>query len=159
MRLLLQLDKQTEAEALLNTLAGKQQDNPNYWHLRGQWLSATDKDDEAIDAYRKAIALDPRYAQPFIALYNYALQASYVDVFISEARAISQSDPSNLLARNLLAQYLFFTRNFDEAMPMYAALVEEPNLLNPAQAYNRLAIMALEDSLEDAAAYLSLIHI
>ena len=154
-RLLLQLDKQTEAEALLNTLAGKQQDNPNYWHLRGQWLSATDKDDEAIDAYRKAIALDPRYAQPFIALYNYALQATYVDVFTSEARAISQSDPSNLLARNLLAQYLFFTRNFDEAMPMYAALVEEPNLLNPAQAYNRLAIMALEDSLEDAAAYIT----
>ncbi len=65
---------------------------------------------------------------------------------------MSESE-NNLLAKNLLAQYLFFIQEFDESIALYKELVEEPNLLNPAEAFNRLAIMHIEKSLVTAKNY------
>lgn len=151
-RLLIQLRQLDSAESILNDLASSQSKNANYWHTYGELLTASEKDAQAVDAYQQALALDPNFSQPLITLYNYALREEYVETFLSQAQTIAEKNPSNLLARNLLGQYLFFIRDYERAIPIYTKLIEEPNLLNPAQAFNRLALMKMDQSLEQAAA-------
>ena len=153
-RLLIQLQQVTEAAELLETLTEEQTQNPNYWYVRGLVYAAKGNDDEAVKAYQRAISYDPNFSQPFVSLYNYALQERYVDVFLQQSKKISSENPNNLLVRNLHAQYLFFIRDYEQARPLYEALVKEPNLLNPAQAYNRLALMTIDTSLEKATEYI-----
>ena len=153
-RLLLQLQRIDEASNLLGNLTTEETKNPNYWYVRGLLNSAKKNDDKAVAAYQHAISLDPNYSQPYVALYNYALQNRYVDVFLELSQDISSKNPSNLLVRNLHAQYLFFIRDYKQAQPLYEALIKEPNLLNPAQAYNRLALMSIDTSIAKANEYI-----
>ncbi len=150
-RLLIQLKRLDEANTILNNLSESQSNNPNYWYSLGEFLAASNDSEKAVDAFKKALSIDVNFSQPLIALYNYALQEQYAETFIDQAQIIAEIQPDNLLARNLLAQYLFYIRDYERAAPLYQALVKEPDLLNPAQAYNRLALMALDKSLENAA--------
>ena len=149
-RLLLQLDKVNEANVLLASIAPKQQGNANYWLLKGRALAVEERDEQALAAYRRALSLDIDFAPPLIAIYNYALNERYVDVFIEESKAIIKQNPKNLLAKSLLAQYLYFIRDFAAATALYHELVQIPETPSPAQAYNRLAIMAMEMGTEGA---------
>ncbi|WDT84848.1 XrtA/PEP-CTERM system TPR-repeat protein PrsT [Alteromonas sp. 009811495] len=148
--LLLDLQDNEKAGALLASIPAAQQQNAVYQFLKGRLEANKGDTEDAITYYRNALELDPRFSQAFIAIYNYALNEEFVDVFLEIARELSQQDEGNLLARNLLAQYLFFIREFDESIALYKALVEEPNLLNPAEAFNRLAIMSIDSSLQEA---------
>ena len=109
--------------------------------------------ERAIEEFEKALEVDATFAQAFVAIYNYALNDQFVDVFLNTARKLVSENENNLLAKNLLAQYLFFIQEFDESIALYKELVEQPNLLNPAEAYNRLAIMHIEESLVTAKNY------
>ena len=151
--LLLDLQDNEKAGALLASIPEAQQQNPVYQFLKGRLEANKGDTEDAITYYRNALELDPRFSQAFIAIYNYALNEEFVDVFLEIARKLSQQDGGNLLARNLLAQYLFFIREFDESIALYKALIEEPNLLNPAEAFNRLAIMSIDSSLQEASKF------
>ena len=151
--LLLDLQDNKKAASLLSSVPRTQRENPVYFFLKGRLEANGDKSSAAVRFYRKALDIDPRFAQAFIAIYNYALNEQHVDVFLDIARKLVEEDDTNLLAKNLLAQYLFFIREFDESIKLYQSLIEEPGLLNPAEAHNRLALMTMERSLEEAKAY------
>ena len=151
--LLLDLENVPAAERVLKTLPKTQQQTPLYWFLTGRVFASKSADASAVDAYKKALAIEPRFAQAFIALYNYALNEAFVDTFLDTARSLTKQNEDNLLAKNLLAQYLFFIREFDESITLYQSLINEPDLLNPAEALNRLAIMHIDKSLVDASKY------
>ena len=151
--LLLDLQNNEKAKTLLSSLSKEQQQSPVYHFLTGRLNANLDKSESAVNAYKRALAIDPSFAQAFIAIYSYALNEQFVDVFLSTAREMVKENGNNLLAKNLLAQYLFFIRDFEESTTLYEELVEEPNLLNPAEAYNRLAIMSIENSLVTARNY------
>ena len=151
--LLLDLQNNTKAKSLLNGMPKAKEQTPIYWYLIGRLEANLNKDNAAVDAYLKALDVNPSFSQAFVAIYNYALNEEFVDTFLSKSRELIAENDANLLAKNLLAQYLFFIRNFEESTALYKELVENPNTLNPAEAYNRLAIMAVEDSLETAHAY------
>jgi tetratricopeptide (TPR) repeat protein len=151
--LLLDLQKNDKAQSLLATVPANQQQNPVYHFLKGRLAANKGNDESAINAFEKALKVDASFAQAFVAIYNYALNDQFVDVFLNTARKLVSENENNLLAKNLLAQYLFFIQEFDESIALYKELVEQPNLLNPAEAYNRLAIMHIEESLVTAKNY------
>ncbi len=151
--LLLDLKKNDKAQSLLTTIPANQQQNPVYHFLKGRLAANKGNDESAINAFEKALEVDASFAQAFVAIYNYALNEQFVDVFLNTARKLVSENENNLLAKNLLAQYLFFIQEFDESIALYKELVEEPNLLNPAEAFNRLAIMHIEKSLVTAKNY------
>ena len=151
--LLLDLQKNDKAQSLLATIPANQQQNPVYHFLKGRLAANKGNDESAINAFEKALEVDASFAQAFVAIYNYALNEQFVDVFLNTARKLVSENENNLLAKNLLAQYLFFIQEFDESIALYKELVEEPNLLNPAEAFNRLAIMHIEKSLVTAKNY------
>lgn len=153
--LLIDLERNAEAKNVLKTMSSIKEKSPIYWYLVGRIAGNTGNDDDAVSAYKKALEINPRYAQAFVAIYTYALNEEYVETFFDTAQQLIEEDEKNLLAKNLLAQYLFFTRDYERAIPLYTSLIEEPNLLNPAQAYNRLAIMWVDDGgINTAARYI-----
>ena len=151
--LLLDLQSNDKAKRLLANISKEQQQSAVYHFLAGRLNANLGKSESAVNAYKRALAIDPSFAQAFIAIYNYALNEQFVDVFLNTARKMVEKNANNLLAKNLLAQYLFFIRDFEESTALYEELVKEPNLLNPAEAYNRLAIMSIEASLVTARNY------
>ena len=151
--LLLDLQSNDKAKRLLANISKEQQQSAVYHFLAGRLNANLGKSESAVNAYKRALAIDPSFAQAFIAIYNYALNEQFVDVFLNTARKMVEESTNNLLAKNLLAQYLFFIRDFEESTALYEELVKEPNLLNPAEAYNRLAIMSIEASLVTARNY------
>ena len=151
--LLLDLQKNDKAQSLLTTIPKSEQQNPVYHFLKGRLAANKGDSESAIKDFTKALEVDATFAQAFIAIYNYALNEQFVDVFLKTARELVSEDENNLLAKNLLAQYLFFIQEFDESIALYKELVEQPNLLNPAEAFNRLAIMHMESSLITAKNY------
>ncbi|TAP39904.1 PEP-CTERM system TPR-repeat protein PrsT [Alteromonas sp. KUL49] len=157
-RLLLSLGRVEAASGIVSPLAPSQQRNPNYWHTLGTIFAEEGRDDDAVAAYKQALSLDVYFSQPVISLYNYALRDRYVEEFITTSEEIVNSAPDNLLVKNLLAQYLFFIRDYEQSRALYESLIEEPNLLNPAQAHNRLAIMALETSISKALSHIEIAY-
>ena len=142
-----------KAQSLLATIPSNLQDNPVYHFMKGRLAANKSDNKSAIKAFEKALNVDANFSQAFIAIYNYALNEQFVDVFLNTARKLVKENENNLLAKNLLAQYLFFIQEFEESTALYKELIEEPNLLNPAEAFNRLAIMHIEKSLLTAKNY------
>ncbi|WP_334021257.1 XrtA/PEP-CTERM system TPR-repeat protein PrsT [Alteromonas sp. S015] len=153
--LLLDLQKNDKAQSLLTAIPKSEQRNPVYHFLKGRLAANKGNSETAIKDFAKALEVDATFAQAFIAIYNYALNEQFIDVFLKTARKLVSEDENNLLAKNLLAQYLFFIQEFDESITLYKELVEQPDLLNPAEAFNRLAIMHMESSLVTARNYAS----
>ena len=151
--LLLDMQNNDKAQSLLTTIPANQQQNPVYYFLKGRLAANKGNSERAIKEFEKALDVDATFAQAFVAIYSYALNDQFVDVFLNTARKLVNENENNLLAKNLLAQYLFFIQEFDESIALYKELVEQPNLLNPAEAYNRLAIMHIEESLVTAKNY------
>ncbi|GFD90156.1 lipoprotein [Tenacibaculum sp. KUL152] len=152
--LMLDLRENDIASDLLQKVPVSQRENALYYFLHGRLAENLNSDDDAIKAYANALTVDPNFAQALIALYNYALNEQYVDTFITTAKELVAANETHLLAKNLLAQYLFFIREFEEASELYKSLVAQPGLINPSEAYNRLAIMHIEQSILDAKRYI-----
>ncbi|WP_189405848.1 XrtA/PEP-CTERM system TPR-repeat protein PrsT [Alteromonas halophila] len=141
------------AEEILAELKNQGTDDPNLWLTQGLLRAAQGKDKLAVENYQRALKLDPNFSKPLVELYNYALRERFVDEFLAFARDITQTQPNNLFARSLLAQYLFFIREFDESSALYQALLNEDSIVNKAEILTRLALMSMENDLNTAAKY------
>ncbi|WP_394221050.1 XrtA/PEP-CTERM system TPR-repeat protein PrsT [Alteromonas gracilis] len=156
--LLLDFQDNDKAQSILASVPTDQQQNPVYHFLRGRLEANKGNDARAVKAFTKALEIDTAFAQAFVALYNYALNEQFVDVFLDTARQLVAENENNLLAKNLLAQYLFFIQEYDESIALYKELITEPNLLSLAEAFNRLAIMHVDKSLDTAKNYAQQAH-
>lgn len=152
---LLDINDNTEAQALLESLSASRNTSPIYHFLEGRLQANKGNSESAIKAYQKALDIDPTFLQALSAMYNFALAEQHVDAFLSTARRLAANENGAVLAKHLLAQYLFFIREFDESSALYLQLIAEDNVLNPAEVYNRLAIMSLENTLNDAKQYIT----
>ncbi len=149
-RLEIQSGDFSAANKSLNAVEAKNKTNPNFWLLRGQLAASQSRVEAAKNYFLKSLEFDENFGQPLLGLYNFALQEKYVETFISTARSIIADNPDNLLAKNLLAQYLFFTGDYDGAIPLYLSLADSPQVLNKAEVLNRLAQMHIESDLTKA---------
>ncbi|BDD08952.1 peptide transporter [Fulvitalea axinellae] len=77
--LLIELDKIQEAETAMKAQIERDPNNPSYYYNLGYILDAQKKSDEALEAYKKAVELDPDY---YDAIFNIAV------VYYKEGSAI-----------------------------------------------------------------------
>lgn len=110
------------------------QPDASYYFLLGRHLESQDKIDQAIDALKKAIALDPKSAEPWAELAGvYARQDNATDSVAAAERAL-KLDPQNAEGNRILGSVL-------------AALVEQKQPLKPGDelaTYAPRAIASLE---------------
>ncbi|WP_414827939.1 XrtA/PEP-CTERM system TPR-repeat protein PrsT [Alteromonas sp. H39] len=143
-----------QADTIVKQLHKSGVNNANLWLTQGLLDAAKNNNRKAVDNYKKALKQDPFFIKPLIELYNYALQEQFVSDFITTSREIVENNPQNLLAKNLLAQYLFFIRDFEESTALYESLLTEQSVLNREVVLTRLALMAIEENLETARNYI-----
>ncbi|GEA05805.1 lipoprotein [Alteromonas sp. KUL42] len=151
---LLDINDNEEADKILKSLSASRSKSPIYHFLQGRLQANRGNSEQAVNAYQKALDIDPTFVQALSAMYNYALVEQHVDIFLSTARRLASDESGAVLAKHLLAQYLFFIREFEESSTLYLELIEEGTVLNPAEVYNRLAIMSLENTVTDAKQYI-----
>lgn len=152
-RLLIQTGQLAAAEATIGTFLTTHDDNPNVWLLHGDVAAAKNNVADAVAHYQKALSLDPAFDQPFVRLYGIAMQGQHEESFEQAATNVLASPAPTLLAKNLYAQYLFLTQQFDQAEAMYIALLDASESTDAAEAYNRLALMNIESDLQQALEY------
>ena len=143
------------AQEIVSGLIEDGVDDANLWLTQGLLRAAQGNDELAVESYKRALTLAPEFSKPLVELYNYALSDRFVDEFLSFARDITNTQPDNLLAKNLLAQYLFFIREFDESSQLYRSLLSEDKALNKALVLTRLAQMKMESDLTTANRYVT----
>ena len=119
---------------------------PAYYFLLGRYLEGENKIDAAIDAFKKAIALDPSSAEPRAELAALFARADRARDAVEAAEDALKVDPKNREANRILGSVL-------------AALAEQKQRLRPGDdvaAYGPRAIAALEIARGDGSGDLSI---
>ncbi len=121
-------------------------DSAGYYFLLARHLESTQKIDEAIEALRKAIALEPASAELRAELAGLYARQDRPREAIYTAEAALQHDPDNIEANGVLGA-------------VYAALSEERQAVRPgddSSQYRAKAVAALEKSRRDSGVDFSL---
>ena len=120
--------------------------NASYYFLLGRYLEGGGKIDEAVAAFRKAIALEPDSAEPRAELAALYARADKPREAVTEAEAALAVDPRNKEANRILGTVL-------------AALAEQRQPLKPGDdvsSYGKRAMAALEIARGDGTGELSI---
>jgi putative PEP-CTERM system TPR-repeat lipoprotein len=152
--LLISLKRLDDAEATLQSIAKDNQENPNFWRVKGQLALAKGDTNQSVKDLTLALTLNPNYYNAIVDLYKLAITNTDNNTFVARVTDISTTYPQNLLARNLLAQYYYIKQDFEKASDLYLKLLDEEGLLNRAEVYNRLAIMTLETDISTSQDYI-----
>lgn len=107
--------KDTEAAAQIDTAIAKDPKRATTWLMKGYWLQAKDKLEEAIGAYREAIKADPSSIQAHSSLANIYLRQGKLDAARAEVAAIKKLEPQHLEGKYLTALIEFQQKNFTVA--------------------------------------------
>src|SRR5919112_3626937 len=119
---------------------------PAYYFLLGRYLEGENKIDAAVDAFKKAIELDPASAEPRAELAALYARADRAREAVEAAEAALKVDPQNREANRILGSVL-------------AALAEQKQRLRPGDdlaSYAPRAIAALEIARGDGSGDLSI---
>ncbi len=121
-------------------------DDAPYYFLLGRYLEGEGKVDEAVDAIRKAIALDPKSAEPRAELAALFARQDKARESVDAAEEALKVDPKNREANRVLGSVL-------------AALAEQRQPVHPGDdvaSYPKRAITALEIARGDGTGDLSI---
>ena len=119
---------------------------PTYYFLLGRYLEGENKIDAAVDAFKKAIELDPTSAEPRAELAALYARADRAREAVEAAEDALKVDPKNKEANRILGSVL-------------AALAEQKQRLRPGDdvtTYGTRAIAALEIARGDGSGDLSI---
>jgi tetratricopeptide (TPR) repeat protein len=112
---------------LLVGCATPQQKFAHHLEQAEHWAAAG-KTNEAVLEYRRAIQINPKAAAPHLAIAKiFRDREDYINAY-REASTVEKNDPGNPEAQLLMADLLFRTRNFAEALKRAQTLVvQKPN--------------------------------
>lgn len=153
-RLLIDLEEYKQANQLLKGIKSKNADNPNFWLVNALYNDAVDDRQQATQDLIEALSLDIDFHQALVLLYEFALRGGDKPIFVTQANNVINNAKDGILAKNLLAQYYFIQRDFEQASQMYKSLLADNATFNRPNVYNKLAIMALESDLSQAETYI-----
>ncbi len=153
-RLLIESERLDDAKVILGELKPTAANNPNFWLVQALYFDNTNNRQQATTALTKALQLDANFHQAMLYLYELALMGGDKQAFIDQAEATLQTSPDNQLTKNLLAQFYFVQQDFDKATALYKSLLEEDKTFNRAIVLNKLAIMALDNNINEAHRYI-----
>lgn len=142
------------AKAMLDSLAKDNKENPNFWLVNAMYNNASGNSQQATADIIKALDIDRNFHKALVMLHNFAIFGDDKTTFVQQAEKVIAASPNNVLAKNLLAQFHFLQRNFEQASKLYNSLLEQDTVFNKAEVLNKLAIMQLEIDLKAAESYI-----
>jgi cellulose synthase operon protein C len=125
--------------------------NPAPWLRVSEAHLATKDYVSALDAQRKALAIQPDYAPALVALATTYLVSGNPDDAITEARRLQRERPKAAIGFALEAELLAAQKKFAEALPpMREAISREPS---PGLASRQFALLTAAGRMSDANAF------
>ncbi|MDU0354533.1 PEP-CTERM system TPR-repeat protein PrsT [Paraglaciecola aquimarina] len=153
-KLLLRKQDFSQAKTTLDGLQPNNLANPNFWLIRASYASSQNLAAQAVKDLNQSLSLNPNFHQALVTLYDMSLQGVAESNFVPAAEKVIESNPNNVLAKNLLAQYFYIQQNFEQATQLYLALLDSDRLFNRSEIFNKLAIMSIESDLDKSASYI-----
>jgi tetratricopeptide (TPR) repeat protein len=121
-------------------------DDPKAFASKGEFLVRLDMVDDAIDAYQKAIELDPENAT-YREILN-TIAADDIDLIIENAESLVTQNPDNMKYRQDLAEAYHQAAMFEKAIEQLTIVIEN-------QTDNTIALELLGDSYQQIEQYRS----
>lgn len=152
-KMLLENDQPVPAKTLLNSIAEGQEQNANYWFVRGLLADAEGQFDQAVAHFDQSVALDNRFNRALILLQDHAINGYGEATFESRALSIIEKNESPLTAKRLLALFYYVKQDNQKARALYDELLLDPTVQDKAEIYEKLALLYMEVDLDKSLAY------
>jgi len=124
-----------KAEQLLKKIL-IQSNTAEFNYILGNTLKIQNKNDEAIEAYKKCILIDSNFSEAYNNLANVQKKIEYFDEALLNYKNAIRTKENNLEAYYNLANLYKFLRNYDEAIKNYKKVIKlNPNFSDP---YNNI---------------------
>ena len=124
-----------KAEQLLKKML-VQSNTAEFNYILGNTLKIQNKNDEAIDAYKKCILIDSNFSEAYNNLANVQKKIEYFDEALLNYKNAIRTKENNLEAYYNLANLHKSLKNYDEAIKNYKKVIKlDPNFSDP---YNNI---------------------
>ena len=124
-----------KAEQLLKKIL-IQSNTAEFNYILGNTLKIQNKNDEAIEVYKKCILIDSNFSEAYNNLANVQKKIEYFDEALSNYKNAIRTKENNLEAYYNLANLYKFLKNYDEAIKNYKKVIKlNPNFSDP---YNNI---------------------
>ncbi len=124
-----------KAEQLLKKIL-IQSNTAEFNYILGNTLKIQNKNDEAIEAYKKCILIDSNFSEAYNNLANVQKKIEYFDEALLNYKNAIRTKENNLEAYYNLANLYKFLKNYDEAIKNYKKVIKlNPNFSDP---YNNI---------------------
>ena len=125
-----------DEERMWRGVIAQRPDNARAYYNWGRTLAAVDRLDEAVEAYRESVRLDPFYASAYYNLGNVLAQLEQYDQAAEALQETLRLDPRHVKAQVHLASILLDTGKVDESVARYRAALQ----LDPRHAMARAGL-------------------
>lgn len=110
--------------AQLDALLARADKSAEAWQLKGDLLQFTNKPEEALAAYRKAVQVRPTFAQGHVGALNVLLRQAKLDEADKEMEALKKIAPNHPETRYLETQIAFTKKDFPKARELVQQLLK-----------------------------------
>ncbi|MER2494087.1 XrtA/PEP-CTERM system TPR-repeat protein PrsT [Catenovulum sediminis] len=153
-KLLIQQNKLALADAKLNVLTEKYENNANLALLKGDLADKLNQPDVAYQYYYQALELDSNFVAAAAKLYQLSKQGIETQKTTQVLQRISQRNPDNVFHQNLLADHYLNIGNNQQAKEQYLALLQNDNFKANHIVLNNLANLYLPENPAAAQGYI-----
>ncbi|MFT2090603.1 XrtA/PEP-CTERM system TPR-repeat protein PrsT [Paraglaciecola sp. 2405UD69-4] len=150
---LLNEHKTDAAESQLNQLSSKYPQQAEVSFLLGRLAEQQGKLTKANQLYLTTLDLDDSYELALAKLYALTTKGIASAPFKDKLDQIVANNPERFFPRNLLAQYLFYQKNYEQAAQEYEQLLQHAELNEPQGILNRLAYIYMTSDLDKSLEY------
>jgi tetratricopeptide (TPR) repeat protein len=145
----LELGRHEEASSELNAAVAIDRSQVDAWKALGQALRRKPDFDGAVDAYRRAVELNPNDNETRNGYATLLIEARYPERAIKESEQVLRRDPANAAAQMNIGYAYLKIGEFDKAETAYrAAVADDPK--SPAAHYDLAIALKMKDQLEAA---------
>lgn len=145
----LELGRYEEASSELKAAVSIDQSQAAAWKALGQALRRKLEFDGAVDAYRRAVELNPNDNEMRNGYATLLIEARDPERAIEESKKVLMRDPANAAAQMNIGYAYLKTGEFDKAEKAYrAAVTDDPK--SPAAHYDLAIALKMKDQLEAA---------
>lgn len=153
-KLFIETEQLEKASKVITRLEPSEAQNANFWLVKALYANKAKSETNTVKYLQKALTLDPNFHQPLVLLYEMSLRNRQFEIFVNNANKLIEANPNNVFAKNLLAQFYFIQQDFVKASTLYKELLSAKVQINKAEIYNKLAIMNLDDNLQQSKEYI-----
>jgi tetratricopeptide (TPR) repeat protein len=133
-----------KAQNLIDHLIQSHPNQPKNWVLLGNLNETFEDTSQAIEAYKKALAMDPDNGEALIQLYQLMRSQNSWEELTEFLSTILERSPDNSEARLIMAEGLFIQKRYEESQQVLEPLLKKE--VHQVHVYRLMGLIASEQN-------------